>query len=121
MEPGIERTGIAPVASSWAGEPAVHIAGLEARTRMSFVTHLECARCGARHDHRIVQNLCHCGSPLLVRYDVDAVRAAVTKADLPARVASMWRYPEFLPLDDPRGAVTLGEGWTPILPLDRLG
>jgi threonine synthase len=45
----------------------------------------------------------------------------VAKSDLTGRTASMWRYPEFLPLDDPEQAVTLGEGWTPILPLDRLG
>lgn len=88
---------------------------------MSFLTHLECARCGLEHDARRVQNLCACGSPLLARYDLDAVAAAVKKNDLANRPASMWRYHEFLPLDRPAEAVTLGEGWTPILPLPRLG
>ena len=88
---------------------------------MSFLTHLECARCGDRHDAHAVQNLCHCGAPLLARYDLDRLAGAVRKDDLAGRPASMWRYAEFLPLDDPANAVTLGEGWTPILPLARLG
>ncbi len=40
---------------------------------------------------------------------------------LAARPATLWRYHELLPLDDPAQAVTLGEGWTPVLPLARLG
>jgi threonine synthase len=88
---------------------------------MSFLTHLECSRTGARYDAHAIHNLSQVGAPLLVRYDIDAIAAAVTKDDLAARPASMWRYTEFLPLDDPTRAVTLGEGWTPILPLERLG
>ena len=88
---------------------------------MSFLTHLECARCGKQHDARVLQNLCDCGSPLLARYDMDRIVGALRKEDLTGRVASMWRYTEFLPLDEPERAVTLGEGWTPILPLERLG
>jgi threonine synthase len=88
---------------------------------MSFLTHLECARCGARHDAHTVQNLCReCASPLLARYDLDRAGAAMSKGDLAARPASMWRYRELLPLDRPDEAVTLGEGWTPILPAERL-
>jgi len=58
---------------------------------------------------------------LLARYDLDGVAASVTRDDLVGRPASMWRYTEFLPLDEPDQAVTLGEGWTPILPMERLG
>jgi threonine synthase len=88
---------------------------------MSFLTDLECARCSEAYDAAVLQNLCRCGAPLLARYDLDGIAGAVTKDDLARRPASMWRYPEFLPLDHPEQAVTLGEGWTPILPLDRLG
>ena len=43
----------------------------------SFVTHLECTRCGKRYDHRVLQTLCHdCGRPLYARYDLPAIRAA---------------------------------------------
>jgi threonine synthase len=88
---------------------------------MSFLSHLECARCGARHDARRLHNLCDCGAPLLVRYDLERLRAAVTPADLAGRSASMWRYTEFLPIEDPTNIVTLGEGWTPVFPLFHLG
>ena len=33
----------------------------------------------------------------------------------------MWRYKEFLPICDQRNIVSLGEGWTPLLKLDRIG
>jgi threonine synthase len=89
---------------------------------MTFLTHLECARCGQHHDAHAIQNVCHaCRAPLLARYDLDGIAGSVTKDDLSGRAASMWRYHEFLPLDRPDQAVTLGEGWTPILPLERLG
>ncbi len=58
---------------------------------------------------------------MLARYDLDGIARAARREGLAGRVASMWRYTEFLPLDNPANAVTLGEGWTPILPLERLG
>ncbi|MFB6392528.1 threonine synthase [Polymorphospora lycopeni] len=86
-----------------------------------FLTHLDCPRCGTRHPADRPQNLCGCGSPLLARYDLDAVRAAVSPADLTGRAADLWRYRELLPVADPANAVTLGEGWTPLLPAARYG
>ena len=87
----------------------------------SFMTHLECARCGKVHDAFREQHLCSCGGPLLVRYDLDGVKGAVRKEDLVGREASLWRYREFLPVEDAGRAVSLGEGWTPVLPLRRWG
>lgn len=81
----------------------------------SFVTGLRCPRCGERHDHRQVHNVCGCGSPLLVDYDLQAVGRAVSPADLASRAPSMWRYGELLPVEDPEAIVTLGEGLTPML------
>ncbi len=88
---------------------------------MSFLSHLECARCQQTHDADRVQNLCVCGGPLLVRYDLKAVARAVRPSDLAGRVASLWRYRELLPLRDDRTLITLGEGMTPLFPLPRLG
>ena len=31
----------------------------------------------------------------------------------------MWRYRQFLPLTDEEEVTSLGEGWTPILPLEK--
>ncbi len=81
----------------------------------SFVTHLECARCGAIADASKLANLCPVdGGPYLVRYDLDRLRS-VPRSMLAGRQASLWRYRELLPMDDPNNAVTLGEGNTPIV------
>ena len=81
----------------------------------SYVTHLECARCGAQADATKVANLCPIdGGPYLVRYDLDRLRS-VPRSMLNGRQASLWRYRELLPMDDPNNAVSLGEGNTPIV------
>jgi threonine synthase len=85
----------------------------------SFLSHLECPRCGATRDADALANLCECGSPLLARYDLAAVARAVTPDDLAYRPADLWRYRELLPVSS--RAVTLGEGWTPLLPAPRYG
>lgn len=87
----------------------------------SALSFLECPRCAARHDAFALQNLCACGSPLLARYDLDAVRAAVTPEQLAGRPATLWRYKELLPVQDGSAIVSLGEPATPLLPTPRLG
>ena len=77
--------------------------------------------CGAPPaDPRTVQHLCVCGAPLLARYDMAAARGW-SRDSLTGRVASMWRYHELMPLLDGEAPVTLGEGWTPMVPAPRLG
>jgi threonine synthase len=87
----------------------------------AYLTDLECPRCGNRHDADRPQNLCSCGSPLLARYDLAAVRAAVEPATIATRRADLWRYRELLPVRDPAHIATLGEGWTPLLAAARYG
>ena len=87
----------------------------------STLSHLECGRCGTRYDADKPQNLCECGTPLLVRYDLDAVARTVSTSDIAARPGDLWRYRELLPVRDRRHVVTLGEGMTPILPLRSYG
>jgi threonine synthase len=88
---------------------------------MTYLTHLECAACGERRDWQELTNLCSCGKPLVARYDLDAVRAAVSRDDLMGREASMWRYAELLPAPSRNAIVSLGEGWTPLAAAPRLG
>jgi threonine synthase len=89
---------------------------------MSYLTHLECSKCGTRHEADEVQTVCkECGKPLFARYDLEAVREAVTKRELVGREASMWRYWELLPIRDRKNVVSLGEGWTPLTQARRLG
>ena len=86
----------------------------------SFVTHLESALDGTRFPAGQVHTV-HQGRPLWVRYDLAAVRAAVTPDDIARRGPSLWRYRELLPLPSDAEPVTLGEGMTPLLPCPRLG
>jgi threonine synthase len=78
------------------------------------LSHLECARCGLRHDANAVQNLCReCASPLLARYDL-------ARVSRPTAENSLWRYRDVLPVLDPDPAFSLGEGMTPLVPLPAL-
>lgn len=89
---------------------------------MTYLSHLECARCAKTYDADQVVNLCECGGPLLVRYDLSAVAASGFRpAALAGRVSNLWRYREVLPVRRDENIVTLGEGMTPLLPLRRLG
>ncbi len=87
----------------------------------SFLSHLECARCHALSSADIPAHLCACGSPLLARYDLDAVQAHLSKEMVCAREPSLWRYHELLPVRSAGHVVTLGEGMTPLLALPRVG
>jgi threonine synthase len=62
----------------------------------------------------------HAGRPLWVRYDLPAIRRAVTRENLARREPNLWRYRELLPVEDVVDVVTLGEGMTPLLECPRL-
>ncbi len=84
-------------------------------------THLECTRCAARYESETLQRLSPCCErPLYPRYDLRAIGARLSREDLAGRPADLWRYAELLPVRDPRHAVRLGEGWTPLLDTPRL-
>ena len=86
------------------------------------VTHLECALCGLLHEARRLHNLCRdCGKPLLVRYDLQAAAASLTKESLQGRGPDLWRYREVLPVERDENVVSLGEGFTPLVRASRLG
>jgi threonine synthase len=87
---------------------------------MSFVTHLEAAIDGTRLPHDRLQTL-HEGRPLWVRYDLEAVGAAMTKEAVARREPTMWRYRELLPISDVTKIASLGEGMSPLLRCERLG
>lgn len=86
----------------------------------NFVTHLECAMTGERHEADQIHNLSRAGKPLLVRYDLAGVRKALSKQTLAARPADLWRYRELLPVRDAANIVSLGEAMTPIVRAPKL-
>ena len=60
-------------------------------TRPSFVSHLECAYTGERYAADRLHNLSAAGKPLLVRYDLEGVKAALSKELLASRPLDLWR------------------------------
>ncbi len=86
------------------------------------LTHLVCTACSAAHDATVPQNVSPCCSkPLYPAYDLAAAAQTLTKEALRGRVASLWRYREVMPVLSDANIVTLGEGFTPLLPATRLG
>jgi threonine synthase len=88
--------------------------------RKTFVTHLECSATGERHAADEIHNLSRAGKPLLVRYDLAGVKAALSKDALAARPPDLWRYRELLPVRRKEDIVSLGEAMTPVLPLPKV-
>lgn len=88
---------------------------------MTFVTHLECSRCGRAYQAGRPWNLCECGGPLLVRYDLASAARALPRDQVARGPASMWRYRAVLPPAHDASLVSLGEGFTPMVHANRLG
>lgn len=84
----------------------------------SLLTHLECSKTGESYDADSLQNLSRAGAPLLARYDLEKV--TLSPADLARGSADLWRYSQVLPVRDAASVVSLGEGWTPLLPVEQL-
>ena len=88
--------------------------------RPTFVTHLECSMTGETYPADTLHGLSRAGRPLLVRYDLEGVRAALTKDALARRPADLWRWRELLPVRRAADIVSLGEAVTPLVPLRRI-
>ncbi|MGD0914104.1 MAG: threonine synthase [Terracidiphilus sp.] len=92
---------------------------------MPPIAFLECSRCHAHISADTPQTVCtECPAPpagsLYVRYDLSALRGTspneVIARGINTQWPGMWRYKAVLPDVEP---VTLGEGWTPMLPSRR--
>lgn len=92
-----------------------------AEPRASFVSHLECSMTGKVYPADQLHGLSRVGRPLLVRYDLDGIRAAVPRAMLAARPTDLWRWRELLPVRDAANIVSLGEVETPLVPVPAAG
>ncbi len=81
---------------------------------MSQVKHLECTKCRAHLAADVAQNACpKDGGILFARYDLEKLKQHFKPGSLLGREANLWRYREVLPPVEP---ITLGEGFTPLLP-----
>src|SRR5262245_39401604 len=89
---------------------------------LSTLTHLECGRCGATYPADSLMNLCPaCHKPLLARYDLARAALTMTPDALSRRPQSLWRYAEVLPVQTSEAIFDLGEGYTPLRRVERLG
>src|ERR1700722_9401111 len=103
--------------SSSPAETALHPNKNLTTERPTFVTHLECSMTGEQYAADEVHNLSRVGKPLLVRYDLDGVKRALSKDALSSRPPDLWRYRELLPVRRTENIVSLGETMTPLVPL----
>jgi len=87
----------------------------------SYLTSLECSETGRPYDADRPQNLSDAGATLFARYDLDAVRAVVSPAEIARRPETLWRYHEILPVRSPEHVHGFDEGMTPLLPAPTLG
>ena len=86
----------------------------------SYVTHLECGMTGERLEADRLHNLSPKGYPILVRYDMESVKSAMTKEVIASRHENWWRYRELLPVRKTENVVSLGEVLTPLISLPRI-
>jgi threonine synthase len=100
-------------------DPAYTIVRVPANST-SYLSQLQCTSCAAGFDADKPQTVCpRWGKVLFARYDLAAARRAITPDSFRGREWTLWRYRELLPVRDPGAVVTLGEGMTPLIPVDH--
>ncbi len=83
---------------------------------------LTCTLTGESYPVDRLHNLSSAGKPLFARYDLASARRTLTPAAARGRtLRSLWKFCEVLPVDGEAEAVSLGEGLTPLLPVERRG
>jgi threonine synthase len=90
------------------------------RNPVYFFTHLQCTRCGQCQFPQQLLGLCECGGPLFARYELPGLRQSWPRTTLQNAETSLWRYAPILPVQHRENRISLGEGWTPLLPVPKL-
>ncbi len=84
----------------------------------SLASHLACSQCGKTYDIKALQHFADCcHKPLVVQYKLEkglSPRQAITSEN------NMWRYACLLPVFSRKNIVSLGEGMTPLYPLEKM-
>ena len=84
----------------------------------SLATVLRCSNCNNSYPISEVINVSPCcDQTLLVDYDL---QRTFSKEELAGRENNLWRYFEVLPVKETGNIISLGEGFTPIVPLKNL-
>ncbi|HLX29080.1 MAG TPA: threonine synthase [Casimicrobiaceae bacterium] len=94
----------------------------EMQMARSYLSRLECTECGGAFPADFVgAATCHPRGTLLARYDLAAAAREINREEIGTGPSSLWRYASLLPVKDVRHAVSLVEGWTPLVNAARLG
>lgn len=87
------------------------------RNTNSTLTHLECSVCGSSYRYNIIQTFSSCcQAPLFAAYSF--LKESYYAIEMETQ--SLWRYASMLPLLDAKNRVSLNEGWTPIIPFNKI-
>ncbi|MBS3823406.1 MAG: threonine synthase [Wenzhouxiangellaceae bacterium] len=82
-----------------------------------YVSHLECSLEGREYPAGEIYRLSDAGRPLLVRYRLDEIAAAVDRDEVDMREGGFYKWRELLPPGDFERVPRLGEIDTPLMPL----
>lgn len=89
---------------------------------VSKINSLKCVKCGSEFNPYLNINFClNCGSILEFQLNYDYIKSIISKAKVSIRDFNMWRYREFIPIENYSCIVSMGEGWTPLIKSKRLG
>ncbi len=78
---------------------------------------LKCRDCGTLYPEALITSCSECYGP--IDTCIENIDRSI-KSKIENRYPSMWRYLEFLPVNETK-AVDLNDGWTPLLKSNRLG
>ena len=89
----------------------------------STILKIICTNCGKEYSAEKKLNLCEaCGKVLYPIYDLEKAKETLTKQLIQNRkVYNIWRMNEIMPVKEKKYRISLGEGWTPVIPINNMG
>jgi len=87
---------------------------------MEKIIGLRCKECGRKYPAKATHVCDFCFGPLEVEYNYEAIANHISREGIEAGPNSQWRYWDLLPVER-RSVISLGEGFTPLLPARNLG
>ena len=87
-----------------------------------MMTHQECINCGSKYAVDEIAYFCKkCGDLLEIKYDYGELARTLRKSEWKKAPLSVWRYKDFMPINDFSKIVSLNEGGTGLHSCQRLG
>ncbi|RUM57902.1 MAG: threonine synthase [Persephonella sp.] len=86
---------------------------------MAKVKCLKCKECGREYPIEPIHVCEFCFGPLEIEYDYDYIKKNISREKIEKGDASLWRYIDLLPVDNP--TVGLTSGFTPLKKAENLG